>query len=350
MTVCCVVLPLVPLAVGDVVDRSSWPPHVTLVGDVRMPAGGVDTAAAVLRATAARTGSFRLVVGAEAAFEPDGAVLVDLVDSPVLRPLHEGLLDALEREVDGAEVLAPAFARRGYRPHRTVVPGARPAPGDVLDASTVALVELDPDGRSGTGAVLAVFELGGAGAGAEIDAATVLAVLGALGAARAPAWVIGGWGVDALAGRRTRPHHDLDLFLAAGRVDAAVEALAGLGFVVRFVWSENRWTERGGRLLPSAFVAVDGIGQEVDVHTVAAVDRRVSSVSASTVTLPLGALDGIGTVDGARVACASAAAQRVMHTGYPLPDRQLADVALLERLDRVHGSGDPDPRIREQSR
>ena len=56
MTVCCVVLPLEPLAVGDVVDRSSWPPHVTLVGDVRLPEGGTDTAAAVLRATAARAG------------------------------------------------------------------------------------------------------------------------------------------------------------------------------------------------------------------------------------------------------------------------------------------------------
>jgi len=49
-----------------------------------------------------------------------------------------------------------------------------------------------------------------------------------------------------------------------------------------------------------------------------------------------------------QVACASAAAQRVMHTGYALPDRQRADVALLERHDRVRGSGDPDPRIRTQ--
>ena len=332
MAVCCVVLPLVPLAVGDVVDRAAWVPHVPLVGDVRLPDGGTDTAAAVLRATAGRVGPLRLVVGAETAFEPHGSVLVDLVDSPVLRPLHDGLLDALEREIDGMEVVAPAFAHQGYRPHRTVTQGARPAPGDVLDASTVALVELDPDGRSGTGVMLAVFELGSTGAGAETDAATVVAVLEALRAAGASAWVIGGWGVDALAGRRTRPHHDLDLFVAADHVDGTVEALARLGFVVRFVWSENRWTERGGRLLPSAFVAVDAAGREVDVHTVEVVGRRVSSVSASTVTLPDGALDGVGTVDRVQVPCATAAAQRVMHTGYPLPDRQLADVALLVRL------------------
>jgi lincosamide nucleotidyltransferase A/C/D/E len=333
VAVCCVVLPLVPLAVGDVVDRSVWVPHVTLVGDVRMPGGGTDAAAAVLRATAARIGPLRLVVGAEAASGPHGSVLVDLVDSPVLRPLHEGLLDALEREVDGVEVIAPGFAGEGYRPHRTVASGARPAPDDVLDSTTVALVELDPDGRSGTGVVLAVFELGSADVGAETGEETVLAVLDALRAAGAPGWVIGGWGVDALAGRRTRAHHDLDLFVDAAHVDGAVEALAQLGFVVRFAWSENRWTEHSGRLVPSAFVAVDAAGREVDVHTVEVVGRQVASVSASTVPLPAGALDGVGTIGGVPVPCATAAAQRVMHTGYPLPDRQLADVALLERPD-----------------
>jgi lincosamide nucleotidyltransferase A/C/D/E len=44
-----------------------------------------------------------------------------------------------------------------------------------------------------------------------IDVADVLAVLDALAHAGCRAWVGGGWGVDALVGRPTRSHRDLDL-------------------------------------------------------------------------------------------------------------------------------------------
>lgn len=334
MTLCTVNLPLVPLAVGDVVDRSDWVPHVTLIGNTRMPAGAEDTAAAVLRHVAAAAAPVRAAVVEEAWFGPDGSVRVDLLEEPRLRALHTVLLDALQAAIDGFEMLLPTHAREGYRPHRTVVAGPRPRPGDVIEAGSVALVELEPEGRPGTAVVLAAFELGqGPAAGAETTAADALTVLDALTAAGVGCWVIGGWGVDALAGRRTRAHHDLDLFVDAGGTAAAIDALAALGLPVRSVWSENRWTERGdGRLLPSAFVAVDAAGREVDVHTVIVEGGRTTSVSASRVELPAGALAATGTIGGRPVPCASVGAQLEMHTGYPLPARQEADVALLRRL------------------
>ena len=144
--------------------------------------------------------------------------------------------------------------------------------------------------------------------------------------------MIGGWGVDALVGAPTRPHHDLDLFTEADGTEAAIRALERIGYVLRFVWSENRWTDRGARLVPSAFVAVDGSGQEVDVHTIGVLDGRVEPRSASAVTLPDDAMSGLGRIAGAVVPCASAAAQLVMHTGYPLPQRQVGDVERLRRL------------------
>ena len=48
-----------------------------------------------------------------------------------------------------------------------------------------------------------------------MSAEDVLAVLGALEAAGIPAWIGGGWGIDALVGEQTRRHDDLDLAFRA---------------------------------------------------------------------------------------------------------------------------------------
>ncbi|WP_375388108.1 nucleotidyltransferase domain-containing protein [uncultured Amnibacterium sp.] len=326
-----IALPLVPLRVGDVVQRAAWVPHVTLVGNLRLPQGGEDVAAELLRRAVGAAPRLEMVVGEEAWFGSDGSVRVDLVEAPAVVSLHRRLLASLAG-VDGFALVEPAHAGDGYRPHRTVVAGPRPARGDLLEASTAVLVELDPAGRPGTAVVLAVAEVGAAPSATEFDAAAVHGVLGALAAADVRAWVVGGWGVDALAGRTTRAHHDLDLLVDADRVEAAIAAMAPLGFAVRSVWSENRWTSVHGRLVPSAFIAADADGREVDVHTVRILDDRVLPVSASSVDLPAGTLEATGSIGGRPVRCATAAAQLVMHTGYPLPERQVADVALLRRL------------------
>ena len=44
------------------------------------------------------------------------------------------------------------------------------------------------------------------------DALALYTMLVARGVA---SWVMGGWGVDALLGRATRPHHDLDVLVHA---------------------------------------------------------------------------------------------------------------------------------------
>ncbi|WP_147392052.1 nucleotidyltransferase domain-containing protein [Amnibacterium setariae] len=330
MRTCCVVLPLEPLEVGDVVDRAAWPAHVTLVGNAVLTDGATDTAAAVLRAFAAATPPLSGVVAEEAWFEPAASVRVDLVDAPALHVAHTALLTAFERHVEGYALLLPTHGRAGYRPHRTVTAGARPAPGDVLAFPEALLVELDPPGMPGRALILARWPLGGAAGATEVDAGEVHRVLDVL--ADAPRWVIGGWGVDALAGERTRPHHDLDLLVEADDLAAVLAALDRAGYRPGFVWSENRWQGEGDRLLPSAFAAVDDAGREVDVHAVRFDGDRPVPVSASSVVLPVGALGATGRIGGRVVRCATADAELVMHEGYPLPERQEADVALLRRL------------------
>ena len=60
----------------------------------------------------------------------------------------------------------------------------------------------------------------------------VLAVLEDLGSARCRVWVGGGWGVDALVGRQTRAHRDLDLAVDAEDEGRALAALARRGYRV----------------------------------------------------------------------------------------------------------------------
>ncbi|MGT2424697.1 nucleotidyltransferase domain-containing protein [Amnibacterium kyonggiense] len=329
---CCVVLPLEPLEVGDVVVRAAWPAHVTVVGDVLMADAATDAAVAVLRRFAASTPPLSGVIGGEARFEPAASVLVDLVESPDLHAVHAGLLDAFEAHVEGLTPVLPAHTRAGYRPHRTVTTGPRPVRGDRLTFPTAVLSELEPPGMPGRAVVLARWDLGGTAAAAETDAGAVLRVLDALAERRARAWLVGGWGVDALAGERTRAHHDVDLLVHADDLDGVLRALADAGHRPGSVWSENRWQGGGDHLLPSAVVLVDEAGREVDLHAVRFDGDRPVSVSASSVVLPSGALGATGRVAGRAVPCATVEAQLVMHEGYPLPARQEQDLALLHRL------------------
>ena len=75
--------------------------------------------------------------------------------------------------------------------------------------------------------------MGLASGGASLKAVLLgdlLAVTTALHRAGIAHWVAGGWGVDALVGRQTRPHRDLDLAVDADQLDQAVALLRPLGY------------------------------------------------------------------------------------------------------------------------
>src|SRR5438046_1312620 len=66
-------------------------------------------------------------------------------------------------------------------------------------------------------------------------------------------WVMGGWGVDALLGRVSRDHKDLDLLVHVSSLRAYAGLVASHGFVRKLEWSENRAIEGDGMRLDSAF-------------------------------------------------------------------------------------------------
>ena len=97
-----------------------------------------------------------------------------------------------------------------------------------------------------------------------MPASRVLAILDALAAAGAQAWVAGGWGVDALIGRQTRRHQDLDLVLSNDHVEylKVADVLTRAGF--RLVTQQFH----DGRPMPLCYVWRHD-GHTIDVLPVA---------------------------------------------------------------------------------
>ncbi|MEU4770064.1 hypothetical protein AB0H12_43280 [Actinosynnema sp. NPDC023794] len=148
----------------------------------------------------------------------------------------------------------------------------------------------------------------------------VLEILDALREAGGDVWIGGGWGVDALLGRQTRPHRDLDLMHRSGQEPAVVATLAELGFAE----SVDR--------RPVRFVVVDAKGREIDLHPlVFAADGSATQASpepARPFVYPA-ACFVTGTILDRAVPCLSAEQQVHFHQGYEPTDRDRHDMARL---------------------
>ncbi|HEX7077443.1 MAG TPA: amino acid transporter [Candidatus Eisenbacteria bacterium] len=148
--------------------------------------------------------------------------------------------------------------------------------------------------------------------------ARVLELLAVLHSCGIAATIDGGWGVDALLGRETRPHSDLDLVVALSDVPRIREALLPFGFTPH----EDH--------LPTGFV-LRGKGEQLDFHTV-----RFDSEGGGVQPQPDGGSfryppEGfvVGKIAGAAVPCISAPVQVLCHLGYELTRKDAHDVLLL---------------------
>jgi len=158
-----------------------------------------------------------------------------------------------------------------------------------------------------------------------MTAAEVLAVLDAFRRVGCRFWLEGGWGVDALAGRQTRPHRDVDVDFDAAYETVVLQQLADLGYSIETDWRPNR-----------VELAAPGRGW-VDLHPLVLDDEGAARQAA---------LDGgwhefptswftTGTLQGETVPCVSAEAQRRFRSGYELRQVDLDDLAELDQLDRL---------------
>jgi lincosamide nucleotidyltransferase A/C/D/E len=154
-------------------------------------------------------------------------------------------------------------------------------------------------------------------------------------------WVDGGWGVDALLERQTRPHKDFDAIAAFDELPVLAAVLADRGFALKHVWEENRWVAHTGsvrligregpcRSVATAFVLWDPFGGEIDIHAVR-FDEHGRGVPAwnSDFLYPAEAFDSLGVIEGVSVRCLSAETQMRTHTGYELQQKDVDDLRLL---------------------
>ncbi|MGC5019164.1 nucleotidyltransferase domain-containing protein [Micromonospora sp. DT47] len=135
------------------------------------------------------------------------------------------------------------------------------------------------------------------------------------------AWIAGGWAVDAVVGRQTRPHGDLDLAVDAAQQDELFALLSRLGFTVTVDWLPVR----------AELTAPDG--RRIDVHPVA-FRPDGSGVQEGLDGTTFGyAADGFaeGSIDGRRVPCLSVAQQLRFREGYEPRAVDHHDIALLRQ-------------------
>jgi lincosamide nucleotidyltransferase A/C/D/E len=155
--------------------------------------------------------------------------------------------------------------------------------------------------------------------------ADVIELLDCLKEAGVDVCIDGGWGVDALVGKQTREHGDLDLAVDRDELDNAQRALAKRGF------HHDATLEPG---LPARLVLRDDCGRQVDLHPLAFDERgdgwqQLSESGKAWGLYPAGDLDASGAIAGRRVRCLSPELQLRFHLGYEWKECDERDLRLL---------------------
>jgi len=128
-------------------------------------------------------------------------------------------------------------------------------------------------------------------------------------------WIDGGFCVDALVGRATREHGDLDIAVELQDADTLCAVLANEGFSRLARADSSAWS----------FVLSDG-RRNVDVHVFA---YDASGKNIYGIEYPFGSLTGTGELDGVKVACVAPEWMLRFKTAYAPTAKDIADVTAL---------------------
>ena len=294
---------------GHLIARG-WEPVVAAAGTLSPWDGGPLSAAEHLNNVWCRRpgGDWQLDVTVG---DGDDAAWVYRRDPSLRRPWTRAVLDR-----DGIRYLAPElqllFKSTDVRPKDTV-DAVQVVPA--LDPGRIAFLDARLRGEHPWRAVLDAHRR-------PFDEHDVVEVLGVFDEARVDAWLDGGWAVDALVGRPTRHHGDLDLAIARRQWVRARAVLADRGF--ELVRDDG----------PHNIVVVDHLGRLVDLHafddSVGVIgDDGIERCGGEGLAYELHGFDGAGTVGGRQVRCISPDTLVRYHTGYHVDADDWHDVCLL---------------------
>lgn len=153
-----------------------------------------------------------------------------------------------------------------------------------------------------------------------MTAADVLALHTELDRLGIPIWIDGGWCVDALLGKQTRPHSDLDIALEQRHVGRAQQWLEARGY--REVKRDSEWN----------FEMADTAGRKVDFHAFVLND---AGDVVDGVQYPNGSLTGVGKIGSHSVRCISPEFMMKFHSGYRPRETDVQDVRALQKKFRI---------------
>lgn len=151
----------------------------------------------------------------------------------------------------------------------------------------------------------------------------VIAVLDLLADADVDVWVAGGWGVDALVGRQTRRHYDLDLVISD--LPEHYLRLAAVLTSHGFRPSASEYTTGMPMPLRNAWMHDDG--HCIEVMPVPLREPPFAPGRGG----PAGPPFAHGRLGGRTVPCLSARLQLLLHEGYPAREIDAADIGLLRK-------------------
>ena len=134
-------------------------------------------------------------------------------------------------------------------------------------------------------------------------------------------WLDGGWGVDALLGKQTRKHGDVDIVIQQCDVEKLREKLYGEGYQEKIQDDTSDWN----------FVLMDNKGGVVDVHVITfdSEGNGIYGPKDKGIMYPAYSFLGKGSIDGLLLDCLSAEFQVLSHTGYEIDDNDRKDVFAL---------------------
>lgn len=176
----------------------------------------------------------------------------------------------------------------------------------------------------------------------EVTVPRVLEICSTLDGAGIRFCLAGGWGIDALVGRQSRRHDDVDIAIADFDRTApiACAALEAVGFECKErqhqpVWMPDQWA-----LEDSANARIDLLS--IDLDLLERSRHEGSSLVRDLGPGPVSFDDCVvtGTVGDRHLPCLSAAVQRLFHSGFFPRQVHLVDLAALDTEDTMDG---PDP-------
>jgi lincosamide nucleotidyltransferase A/C/D/E len=149
-----------------------------------------------------------------------------------------------------------------------------------------------------------------------MKAENVLNVYNLLRDAGITIWIDGGWCVDALLGRQSRDHTDLDIAVSRKHADRLKQLLGSEGYCEKVGSDSSAWN----------YILVNEVDGQIDVH-VFDFDEHGNNIYG--IEYPKASLSGKGTINGQEVDCIAAEWMFKFKTAYKPKQKDLQDVTAL---------------------